>query len=108
MVLTSFQVKDKLGKTWFFQETFLLVDISVAVVLGMLFLTLSNADIQFNKKEFTWKSYSTAKAMLTTKQVELIDKKKFVKVALDKNSKTFVVHVTTLEAPLLEITIQSL
>ena len=47
MVLASFQVEDTLGRAWFFWETFLLADLSVKVVLGMPFLTLSNADIKF-------------------------------------------------------------
>ena len=45
MVLASFQVKDKLGRARFFQETFLLTDISAKVVLSMPFLTFSNADV---------------------------------------------------------------
>ena len=45
MVLASFQVEDKLEKARFFQETFLLTDISAEVVLGMSFLILSNADV---------------------------------------------------------------
>ena len=45
MVLANFQIEDKLGKTRFFQETFLLIDINVEVVLSMSFLTLSNIDI---------------------------------------------------------------
>lgn len=45
IVLASFQVKDKLGKARFFQETFLLADISVEVGLEMPFFTLSNTDI---------------------------------------------------------------
>ena len=53
MVLANFQVEDKLGRTRFFQETFLLANISTEVVLGMSFLTLSNADVQFVKKELT-------------------------------------------------------
>ena len=53
MVLADFQVEDKLGKVRFFQETFLLADINAEVVLGMPFLTLSNADVQFVKKELT-------------------------------------------------------
>ena len=51
IVLTDFQLEDKLGRARFFQETFLLADISVEVVLDMPFLTLSNADIQFIEKE---------------------------------------------------------
>ena len=45
MVLASFQVEDKLRRIRFFQETFLLADISAEIVLGMPFLTLSNADV---------------------------------------------------------------
>ena len=95
MVLADFQVEDKLGRVRFFQETFLLADISAEVVLGMPFLTLSNADVQFVEKELTWRSYTTAEALPTTKRVELIDKKEFAKAALDKNSETFVVHVAS-------------
>ena len=97
MVLTNFQVEDKLGRARFFQETFLLADISTKVVLGMPFLALSNADVQFIEKELTWRAYTTAKALLTTKRVELIDKKEFAKVALDENFETFVVYVASLD-----------
>ena len=45
MVLASFQVEDKLRRPRFFQKTFLLADFSVEVVLGMPFLTFSNANI---------------------------------------------------------------
>ena len=45
MVLASFQVEDKLRRTRFFQETFLLADISTKVVFGTPFLTLNNADV---------------------------------------------------------------
>ena len=45
IVLANFQVEDKLGRTRFFQETFLLANISIEVVLSMSFLILSNADI---------------------------------------------------------------
>ena len=45
MVLANFQVEHKLRRAWFFQKTFLLTDISVEVVLKMLFLTFSNVDI---------------------------------------------------------------
>ena len=96
MVLASFQVEDKLGRARFFQETFLLANISAEVVLGMPFLTLSNADVQFVEKELTWRSYTTAKALPTTKQVEIINKKEFAKAALDEKSEIFVVHVASL------------
>lgn len=56
------------------------------IVPGMFFVNLSNADIQF-----------MVGALPTTIYVELIDKYKFARVALSKNSETFVVHVVVLE-----------
>ena len=47
MVLASFLVEDTLGKTRFFQKTFVLADLSVEVVLGMPFFTLNNTNIKF-------------------------------------------------------------
>ena len=73
-----------------------MADISVEVVLRMPFLNLSNADIQFAKKELTWRSYTAAEAMPITKRVEIINKKKFARAALDENVEAFVVYMTSL------------
>ena len=62
----------------------------------MPFLIFSNADVQFVEKEFTWRSYTTAKVLPTTKRIEFINKKEFAKAALDEKSETFVVHITSL------------
>ena len=43
-------------------------------------------------------SHTAAKIPSTIKQVELIDKKEFAKAAIDEEFKTFVVHITALEA----------
>ena len=59
----------------------------------MLFLTFSNANIQFIEKKLTWRSYTTEKSLPTTRRVKLIIKKEFAKAALDKNIKAFVVYV---------------
>ena len=72
-----------------------MADISAEVVPGMPFLTFTNADVQFVEKELIWKSYTTAEALLTTKQVELINKKEFAKPVLDEKSETFVIHVAS-------------
>ena len=53
MVLASFQMEDKLKRAQFFQETFLLADLSIKMVLWMSFLTFSNANVQFARKELT-------------------------------------------------------
>lgn len=45
MVLAKFLLQDSIEKVRFFEETFLLADISMKVVLKMLFLSVSNIDL---------------------------------------------------------------
>lgn len=45
IVLVSFQVEDKLKKTRFFEKIFLLANINMELILEVLFLILSNANI---------------------------------------------------------------
>ena len=66
------------------------------MVLGMLFLTFSNVNVQFAENELIWRTYTTEKALTTTRQVEIIARKKFAKTALDENVEAFVVHVSSL------------
>ena len=62
----------------------------------MPFLILNNANIKFAQKKLTWRFYTTAKALSTTKWVEIINKKKFAKAALNEYVETFMVHVISL------------
>ena len=55
-----------------------MADTKIEVVLGMLFLTLSNADIRFAERKLVWRTYSATKALSTTQRVEIIGKKEFV------------------------------
>ena len=73
MVIVSFQVLDKLGRARFFQETFLVANTRMDIVLGMSFLTFSNVDIQFAEGELTWKTYIAANALPTIKKVQIIN-----------------------------------
>ena len=70
-----------------------MANISPKVVLGMLFLTLSGANIDFLGRELRWKTYTTKKVLPTTRHVELVEKKKFTDAAPDPEYKTYVVHV---------------
>ena len=45
MAVAAFSLQNSLGKVRFFEETFLLTDTNMKVVLGMSFLAFSNADI---------------------------------------------------------------
>ena len=62
----------------------------------MLFLTLGNADIQFDEKKLTWTTYTIKKTLPITYQIKIIDQKEFAKAALDENIEAFVMHVISL------------
>lgn len=47
IILANFHVKNKLGRAYFFQKTFLLIAISINVILRVFFLIFSNIDIVF-------------------------------------------------------------
>lgn len=47
MALASFLLQDSLERVRFFEETFLLSDTSIRVVLEMPFLSLNNIDVKF-------------------------------------------------------------
>ncbi len=51
MVVSTFSVSDKDGRERFFEESFLLADVSPDVVLGMPFLTMNNADVDFQARD---------------------------------------------------------
>ena len=53
MVIVGFQIQDKFGKVRFFQETGLVADTSMEVVLGMSFLALSKVEVDFAERELT-------------------------------------------------------
>ena len=50
MVITDFQIENKARRPKFFQEIFSIADIKFEVILEMLFLKISNADMSFGKK----------------------------------------------------------
>ena len=53
MVIAGFQVQDKFERTRFFQETFLVADISMEVVLGMPFLAFNKVEVDYAERELT-------------------------------------------------------
>ncbi len=103
MVLASFSLQDSQWRFRFIEKTFLLANTSIKVVLGMLFLALNNADFRFGAKNLTLRTYTIAEALPTTNWLELINKRKFAKTALNENSETFVMHVSALDVAELSI-----
>ena len=96
MVVSTFSVLDKDGKERFFEESFLLANVSPDIVFEMPFLITDNIDIDFQAQNLQWRSYTTGEVLLTTRQVELIGKKKFAAIALDPKYENFVIHIVAL------------
>ena len=65
----------------------------IVIILGMLFLKISNADMTFSEKTFMWKFYTTNKTLLTIEQVQIVNPKEFVIEALIIDNKTFVIDM---------------
>ena len=98
MVVAAFLVVDKANRVRFFEETFLVANVSPEVVLGMPFLTLSGADVDFSGRELRWRTYTTEEALPTTRRVELVGKKEFAAAVLNPEHETYVVHVASLSS----------
>ena len=68
----------------------------MVIVLKIFFLTLSNANILFVEQKIIQRFYTTVKALQTTKQIKIRNKKKFTKTILNKNMEAFVIYVISL------------
>ena len=51
MIVAAFSIVDKANQVKFFEETFLVANISLKIVLEMFFLTLSGADVDFSSRK---------------------------------------------------------
>lgn len=98
IVLAVFSPQDWLMRVRFLEKTFLLVNISLEMLLGMFFLSLGNTNVKFAKLgKLTLRSHNIVKALLTTGRVEFIDKREFAKTDLNENTEIFVIYVTILD-----------
>ncbi len=75
MIVSTFFVFDKDDRERIIEESFLLADVKSDIVLGMPFLTMSNANVDFQAWDLQWRPYITEDILLTPKQIELIKKK---------------------------------
>ena len=101
MVVTSFLVTDQANQVRFFEETFLVANVSSEIVFGMLFLILSGADVDFLGQKLGWRTYTTKEALPTTKDVELVGKKEFAAAALDLEHETYVILIGSISSTML-------
>ena len=62
-----------------------MANVSPEIVLGMPFLPLSSADVDFFRRELRWRTYTTEEALSTTRRVELVDKKELQLQSFTRN-----------------------
>ncbi len=91
IVVSTFSMSNKDNRERFFEKSFLLADVKPDTVFKILFLTMSNADIDFQARDLQWKSYTTRDVLPTTRQFEQIGKKEFVAAVLDPEYEVFVI-----------------
>ena len=104
MVVAAISVVDKANQVRFFEETFLVANVSPKVVFEIFFLILSGADVDFLGRKICWRTYTTKKVLLTTRRVELVGKKEFAAVAFNLEHETYVVFVASLSSiPLMSL-----
>lgn len=96
MIVTNFFLQNKYGRNWSFEETFLVTNTKMEVVLGMFFLSLSDVDVRFGEKELEWRKYIITKALLTKKRIKFVNYKEFAIITLYPKKEVFVIHVTLL------------
>ena len=65
----------------------------------MPFLIINKANIRFAEQELVWRIYIAAEALLTTRRVEIIDKREFAAATLNADNETFVMHIVALVEP---------
>ena len=94
---------DKVNQVRFFEETFLLANVSPEIIFRIFFLTLSSINIDFLNRELRWRTYITKKTLPTTRHIKLVGKKEFAIATLNPEYKTFVIYVGSLNSTPLNI-----
>lgn len=63
------------------------------MIFRILFLTLSNININFINKKLKQYLYIIVKVMLIIKKIELIKNKKFIVIVFNVNNKIFLIYI---------------
>ena len=70
-----------------------MINMKFELIFEIFFLKLCNINLLFSKKTLMWKNYIINEALLTTKQVQIINKKVFIIALFNINSKMFIMHI---------------
>ena len=64
------------------------------VILEILFLKISNADVLFGEEILTWRTYTTNETLSIIEHVQIFNLKEIVIAMLNVNSKMFLIYVS--------------
>lgn len=73
IIITSFQILNKLKKVRYFQKIFLVANINIKIVFEIFFFIFSNININFTQKKLIWKIYSITKVLFIIKKILIIN-----------------------------------
>ena len=98
IIVAAFLIVDKANQIRFFEETFLVANVSLEIVFGILFLTLSSTGIDFLGQELWWRTYTTKEALSTTRRIKLVGKKEFAAAALNPEHEIYIIYIASLKS----------
>lgn len=91
--MTIFLIENKYRRSQIFEETFLLANFRIDVILKILFFTLNNIKIYLYDRNLDGDYTLLLRPFQLPDNLELIEKKEFVAMTLDKKNETFVIYV---------------
>ena len=96
IVIVDNLVEFRLKKVWFFQKMVLLTNTDIEMILRIFFLIFNRINIRFIRYKLISIIYLAAKALLTIKSIEILNKTEFEVVFINENNTTFVLYVVIL------------
>lgn len=103
IIMVSFLFQNKLRKIWFCKKTFLLANTNMKVVFRISFLIIFNTNIWYMENELIWRCYITIDILSITKTIEFFEKREFITIVLNKNTKIFEIYIIFLKIMIIHL-----
>lgn len=96
MGIVSSSIDNVNRKSWFLENTFLWVDISIDITHKMLFFNICNVSVNFTNWKLKKRLYINIKVLHIILWEELIGEKEFAVITLNPNNETWIIYVSFL------------
>lgn len=98
MVVATILMTDNTNRVRLFKKPFLIANVCIQVVLGMLSFILSNINVDFLNRELWWRITIIQEVTPTIGRIEFVGKKKFAAKRLVPKYGTSIVYVASLSS----------